>query len=327
MADLIPYTSLEITLESGTRYTIPLHPSALLDQQIIALWLKGKADKTVLAYGRDINRFYKEIGKQLSQVTLDDLYQFRDSLMYLQPTSRHRALAAIKSLFSFATSINLIKFNVAGAFKLPKLENKLAERIMTEQAMQDILELETDQRNHAILSLLYYGGLRVSEICNLTWRNLQERDQAGQIAVFGKGKKTRHILLDTETWREVWALRQNEPIEQYVFLSRQARSRTNKQDKRLSEVRVFQIVESAAVRAGIATHEDVNKAGKTILKSRVSPHWFRHAHATHALDRGMTLPALQADMGHENIETTGKYLHVRPGTSVATVLRKKNTGD
>lgn len=323
MTNIIPYTSLEITLESGTHCTIPLHPTALSDQQIIALWLKGKSDKTVLAYNKDINRFYQEIGKQLSQVTLDDLYKFRDSLIHLEPTSRHRALAAVKSLFSFASSINLLKFNVAGAFKLPKLENKLAERIMTEQAMQDILKWETDQRNHAILSLLYYGGLRVSEVCNLTWRNLQERDQAGQIAVFGKGKKTRHILLDTDTWREVWALRRNEPIEQYVFLSRQVHSRANKQDKRLSEVRVFQIVENAAVRAGIATYEDVNKAGETILKSRVSPHWFRHAHATHALDRGATLPMVQADLGHENIETTGKYLHVRPGVSVAAILRNK----
>lgn len=326
MTDIVPYTpyTIEIILESGSKHIIPLHPLTMPDRTIISIWLRSKSsDKTVVAYAREINRFYATIGKTLHEITLEDLYDFRDSLAHLKTTSKHRALAAVKSLFSKARRTGYLDINVAEAFELPKIENKLAERIMTEQAMQDILKRETNQRNHAILSLLYYGGLRVSEVCNLTWRNLQERDQAGQIAVYGKGKKTRHILLDTDTWLEVLALRKHEPIEQYVFLSRQTRSRANKQDKRMSEVRVFQIVEDAALRAGIATYEDTNKKGEAVAKSHVSPHWFRHAHATHALDRGATLPMVQADLGHENIETTGKYLHVRPGVSVAAILRKK----
>ena len=73
------------------------------------------------------------------------------------------------------------------------------------------------------------AGLRVSELCNLTWRNLQERDESGQVTVFGKGKKTRHVLLDTKTWDEVMSLKTEElGLDDYVFQSRQTWSAKGK---------------------------------------------------------------------------------------------------
>ncbi len=81
---------------------------------------------------------------------------------------------------------------------------------MSEQAVARLLAMETNTRNHAMLALLYRAGLRCSELCNLTCRNLHERDDAGQITVFSKGKKTRHVLIDHDTWQEVMHLHKDE---------------------------------------------------------------------------------------------------------------------
>src|SRR5436853_225990 len=75
-----------------------------------------------------------------------------------------------------------------------------------------MLTMETNLRYKAMLELLYYGAVRVEELCNLKWRHLQERDQTGQIAVYGKGKKTRYVLLDSDTWADVWALRETSKL-------------------------------------------------------------------------------------------------------------------
>jgi len=280
------------------------------ESDFISLWLHDRPEKTVSAYRAEIERFLAFVGKPLPTVTLADVQAFKDSLAHLAPASRNRALAAVKSALSFGVEIKYIPTNVGLLVKLRRPENRLAERIMSEQAIDDILRLETNTRNHALLSLLYYGGLRVSEVCNLTWRNLQERDETGQIAVYGKGDKTRYVLLDSDTWREVWRLRRGSPLDGYVFTSRQAKSRAGKKSRRLDESTVHRIVRTAADRAGIAP-------------GKVSPHWFRHAHASHALDAGASIALVKETLGHESIETTAKYTHVKPNASSGIVLRKR----
>lgn len=157
------------------------------------------------------------------------------------------------------------------------------------------------------LVLLYRAGLRCSELCSLTWRNLQERDQAGQVAVYGKGGKTRYVLIDVDTWLEVLQLRKaGQGLDDYVFQSRQARSRTDKSDRRLDESTVFLIVRNAAERAGI---------------TGCSPHWMRHAHATHSLENGAPITLVRDTLGHASMETTAKYTHVRPNASSGQYLK------
>jgi len=191
--------------------------------------------------------------------------------------------------------------------KLPKIEDKLAERIMSEAAVARLLALETDKRNHAILALLYRAGLRCAELCSLTWRNLQERDQAGQISVYGKGGKTRYVLIDVDTWLEVMQLHKpGQSLDDYVFQSRQKGSRAGKNDRRLDESTVFLIVRAAATRAGI---------------TGCSPHWMRHAHATHSLENGAPITLVRDTLGHTSMETTAKYTHVRPNASSGQYLK------
>lgn len=278
------------------------------DPWFIELWLHGRPEKTQRAYRADMARFLAFVEKPLPLVSLDDLQAFEDSLQNLKPSSRNRTMAAIKSALSFGVRMNYLPTNVGLLVKLPKLEDRLAERIMSEQAIARLLALETSPRNHAILALLYRGGLRCAEVCNLTWRNLQERSEAGQVSVYGKGEKTRAVLLTQDTWQEVMALK---PMvvsnEDYVFQSRQAHSRADKADRRLDESTVFRLVRSAARRAGIT--------------GNVSPHWMRHAHATHALENGAPITLVQATLGHKSIETTAKYTHVRPNASSGHYLK------
>jgi integrase/recombinase XerD len=285
MADIVPYP-------------------ATIDERFIALWLHGKSEKTIRAYTSEIARYYATTGKSLQETRLEDVYQFIDSLVHLAPASRNRALAAVKSALSFGVKSGYLKVNVGLLARLPKLEDRLAERIMSEASIARMLALEGNTRNHAILVLLYRAGLRCAELCNLTWRNLQERDETGQITVFGKGDKTRSVLLTQETWDELQALPHTDT---YVFTSRQARSRAGKETRRLDESMVFRIVQAAARRAGIA--------------GNVSPHWMRHAHATHALENGAPITLVKETLGHKSIETTAKYTHVRPNASSGQYLK------
>src|SRR5262249_49789423 len=154
-----------------------------------------------------------------------------------------------------------------------------------------MLALESNPRNHALMTLLYYTGMRVSEVCNLCWRDVQPREGgAGQGTGFGKGGETRTILLPPAAYTELMTLRgdvRNQRIaktnnrdDDAVFLSRTGRGH-------LSIIWATQIVKKAAVRAG--------------LSKSVSCHWLRHAHASHALDRGAPAHLVMTTLGHSSL--------------------------
>jgi integrase/recombinase XerD len=281
-----------------------------VDAAFLATWLHGKSEKTQRAYTGDMLRFYREIGKSLQQVTLEDLQRYDDLLREqgLKTTSHARALAAIKSALTFGLKSGYTPFNVGLLVELPKIEDTLAEKIMSEAAVARMLALETDTRNHAILVLLYRAGLRCAELCDLQWRHVTPRDESGQLAIFGKGKKTRFVLLDADTWQELHKMR---PLlaapDTYVFQSRQARYKERETHRRMDESMIYVIVSRAATRAHI--------------EGKVSPHWMRHAHATHSLENGAPITLVRDTLGHASMETTAKYTHVRPNASSGQYLK------
>ena len=176
----------------------------------------------------------------------------------------------------------------------------LAERIMPEADALRLVALEPNARNRALLTVLYGGGLRISEVCGLSWRDLAERDEAGQATVMGKGGKTRVVLLSANTWRAIQGMRNEHTLpDAPVFRSREG-------DGRLDPRQVHRIVKAAASRAG--------------LSADISAHWLRHAHASHSLDRGAPIHLVQATLGHASVATTGRYLHARPSDSSARYL-------
>lgn len=277
--------------------TIPCQADS--DGTLLELWLHGRSPHTQLAYRSDIGRFLTFTRKPLRAVTLSDLQAFADSLEELASASKARTLAAVKSLTSFGHRIGYLPFDVGAAIKLPPVKNTLAERILTEADVHSMIALEPNPRNRVLLRLLYAAGLRVSEACALKWRDVQARKNAGQVTVYGKGGKTRVILLSAETWRELESLRNEGGPDKPVFVSR-------KRCGHLDSSQVLRIVREAAQRAGV--------------ELPVSPHWLRHAHASHALDRGCPIHLVQATLGHASVSTTGRYLHARPDDSSALYL-------
>ena len=271
------------------------------DAQVIALWIHGRSPHTQRAYRANAERLLALTGKPIAHISLSDIQAFADSLSCLARSSRAQALAAIKSLLAFANKIGYVPFNVGAAVQLPKARNTLAERILHESEVHRMIDLEPSQRNRLILKTLYYGGLRVSELCGLRWRDLRSRGEQGQLTVFGKGDKTRAVLLPASLWRELLELscRPGDDDDDPVF-----RSRLN--GRQLHPSQVLRIVRAASVRAGI---------GK-----KVSPHWLRHAHASHSLDRGAPIHLVQATLGHASVATTGRYLHARPTESSGKYL-------
>lgn len=277
-------------------------PQASHDAQVIELWVHGRSPSTQRAYRADAQRLIQQTGLTLHQIQLEHLQVFADSLRHLAPTSQQRTLSAIKSLFHFATRIGYTPHNVAAMLRLPVCKNTLAERILTEEQVQRILALEPNPRTHCLIRLLYASGGRVSEIMALHWRDAQPRFRrdgqadGGQITLHGKGGKTRTVLLSTHTWHELiqWGntCDSNTPI----FGTPRGP---------LSASQGWRLVKAAAARAGLPD---------------VSPQWFRHAHASHALDRGAPITLVRDTLGHADIATTGKYLHARPEDSSSRYL-------
>ena len=287
------------------------------DVELLALWLHGRAAHTQRAYQRAVGRFVHSVRKPLPGVTLGDLQAFAAELEAagLAPASRRLTLAAVKSLLAFGQRVGYLRFDVGAAVKLPPVKDALAERILDREAVLRLLDREPDARNRALLRLLYAGGLRVSEACALRWRDLQPRDDAGQVTVYGKGGKTRVVLLSAATWRVLLALPGAAAVagsggadgagerDAPVFPSRRSGGP-------LDQPQAWRLVQAAAARVGLPT----GKAG-------VSPHWLRHAHATHALEHGHApIHLVQATLGHASVATTSKYLHARPSDSSARYL-------
>jgi len=272
------------------------------DDQVIELWLHGRSPHTQRAYRADLYRFRARAGKPLASVTLADLQDFAGGLTELEPSSRYRTLSALKSLLAFGHRIGYLAFDVGRVLRLPMVRNRLAERILPEADLHRILNLESNPRNRAMLTLLYASGVRVSELCGLSWRDLQPHADGGQITVWGKGSVTRSIQIPASVWKLVVELRPAKvSTEDPVF-----RSRKKQAGGRLQPLAILRIVRAAARRAGI--------------ELAVSPHWFRHAHASHALDRVAPIHLVQATLGHASINTTGRYLHARPNDSSSRFL-------
>jgi integrase/recombinase XerD len=164
---------------------------------------------------------------------------------------------------------------------------------------------------------------------DLRWRDLKDRPElegpdgrpGGQVTFFGKGDKTRAVSLYSKVWALIVRLHEEEQgagfgaPEDPVFRSQKGGS--------VSRTQIWRIVKQAATRAGIKLRKKTrdngvvkrDEDGEPIMVSEVSPHWFRHAHASHALQKGADLELVRETLGHESIETTKTYLHAQPGKS------------
>jgi len=271
-------------------------------ERLIAMWLHGLSPQTQNQYRRTARRFLTFVNKPLHLVSLADIQGWQLSLGSLSSSSQRTALAAIKSLLSFGHKIGVLENNVGNSMRSPKAQDCLNERILSPDEVASMIREEVNQRNRLILLLLYSAGLRVSELCCLKWKDVKQRGESGQVTVLGKGQKTRTVLLPALVWNEIYSIRGDADASSPVFQSREG----DDSGQHLDRTQVYRIVASSAKRAGI--------------QGKVSPHWLRHAHASHSLDRGAPIHLVQATLGHSSVATTSRYLHARPSDSSALYL-------
>lgn len=263
---------------------------------------RGLSENTRSSYRDDIDKLVKylaEEGKLLSGVTLDDLQAFIADLhdLGIAPTSQARIISGIKSFFRYLKLEGYIDENPALLLESPRLGRHLPEVLTVDEidAMESCIDLGSPegQRNLAIMETLYGCGLRVSELVNLDLSHLFLDE--GYIVVRGKGSKERMVPISDVAMHHIRLyLEQRADMdikpgeENIVFLNRRGR--------RLTRVMIFYIVKRLCELAGI--------------RKEISPHTLRHSFATHLLEGGANLRAIQQMLGHESIATTEIYLHL-----------------
>jgi integrase/recombinase XerD len=306
----------------STRRDLMIIPQGTTEDKLIDLWVRlKKSPHTQSAYRRDIEVFRETVGKPLAAVTLEDAIDFcetldeleimnrRGEVKHLEDNSKRRMINSVKSFYTFAYTSGMFPANVMAAIKPPSAKSAISQRILSESQVLKMILLEQDPRNHAILHTLYAAGLRVSELCNLRWRHVIRRQNGVQLDIIGKGDKQRHVLLSENSWTVLSALRDGASADDFVFQSRQEVSRAGYyKGTRLDTTTIFLIVREAAKRAGIPNW------------SEVSPHWLRHCHGSHAIDRKAPLTVVRDTLGHSNIAVTNEYAKSRPETSSAHYL-------
>jgi integrase/recombinase XerD len=163
---------------AGPPGSVAFPRQAETDEQLIRLWLHGRPKNTQRAYSRDAERFRAFAGKALAQVTVGDIQAFRDSLDNLSDASRARLLSSVKSLLTYGHRIGYLPFNVGAPVYLPRVKDTIAEQILPEKTVLEMIAFETNVRNKAVVRLLYSAGLRVSELSGLDWKDFQPRAEA-----------------------------------------------------------------------------------------------------------------------------------------------------
>lgn len=295
---------------------------ATSDAGLVETWLAQHQTSlhTLRAYRRIADRFLTALGVPLNQATLEDA---REAFAVLgtkldgSPASRSTVMqqtAAVKSLLSFGARIGYLRVNLGQLFKLKAVPADRARRIMPESATWLLLNSAANERDGLMLDVAYFGGLRVAELVALTWDRIIDReDGKAQIAgLVGKGRKEREVLLPAEVGERLRAFRQG-ATRGPVFKARPSTRRraTDRPDEAMSPQAAWAIIKRAAARAPLPDH----------VKEGVSPHWLRHAHASHALDNGAPISLVQQTLGHGSIRTTSIYVHARPGDSSALYLK------
>ena len=275
---------------------------------------KNMTSNTVEAYTDDVGKlllYLKDAGLQPESVKLENLEHFAAGLhdIGITPRSQARILSGVRSFYKFLLMDRRIDALPTELLPSPKIGEHLPEVLSVEEIDRIIsgidLSEKEGQRNRAVIEILYSCGLRVSELCNLLISDIW-RDE-GFVKVMGKGRKERFVpisgraLRELSLWEECRCHINIRPgNEDYVFLS-------FKRGRKLSRITVFHIVKVLAENAGIT--------------KEISPHTFRHSFATHLLEGGANLRAIQEMLGHESIATTEIYTHLDNSRLREEILR------
>ena len=266
---------------------------------------RSLSDNSIEAYLHDVNKLSQFLNLKNINISPIDVEPFhiQDFLEYIAelgmtPHTQARILSGIKSFYKFLLYEELIKKDPSELVEAPKLGRKLPDVLNYHEieTLLNAIDVSTPEgtRNRAILETLYSSGLRVSELIDLKLTNIYF--DIGFLRIFGKGNKERLVPIGREALKYVKIyikeIRRHMKIkpnhENFVFL--------NRRGAKLTRVMIFTII------------KDLQK--KVNLNKNISPHTFRHSFATHLIEGGADLRAVQEMLGHESITTTEIYTHL-----------------
>lgn len=275
---------------------------------------RGLSDNSIEAYKRDVDKLYRylvqlDINVLPEKVTTSQIEGF---LLYLSKLgvadySQARILSGVRAFYKYLLMEDLISDDPSMLIEGPRLQRKMPT-VLSVQEIEQIfssfdMSLQLAHRNRAIIELLYSCGLRVSELCSLRISHCFKEE--GFVKVIGKGDKERLIPIGSTAYAHLDRYLAHDRVdpqpghEDIAFL--------NRRGKQLSRVMVFLVVKKAVERAGIT--------------KQVSPHTFRHSFATHLVEGGADLRAVQEMLGHESITTTEIYTHLDKSYLRETLMR------
>ncbi|WP_435404562.1 site-specific tyrosine recombinase XerD [Mucilaginibacter aquaedulcis] len=266
---------------------------------------KSLADNSIEAYGRDIERLYQfsevqEIKLKPEIITLSDLRNFIVWVNELGmiPSSQARILSGIKAFYKYLLMEDIIRNDPSELLESPKIQRKLPDTLSYEDINKLIGAIDLSKpegaRNKAILETLYGSGLRVSELTELKLSNLYLDIEF--IKVTGKGNKERLVPIGSAAIKALRIWIENIRVHLLIKKGEEDIVFLNRRGARLSRVYIFLMIKDLVELTG--------------LKKTISPHTFRHSFATHLVEGGADLRAIQEMLGHESITTTEIYTHL-----------------
>ena len=288
---------------------------ALTDYQQYLKIERGLSSNSIINYSRDIRKLIgfietNSIAKNPITVGKDELQQFiYEIAKAINPRSQARLISGLKGFFNYLVFEGYRSDNPMDLIETPKIGRKLPDTLSEDEINKLIgaIDLSNPQgeRNRAMLETLYGCGLRVSELINLKLSDLFFDE--GIILVTGKGNKQRFVPISEVNKKYIELYNDYVRRHQKIEVGHEDILFLNRRGKKLTRAMVFEIIKRLAETIG--------------LKKRVGPHTFRHSFATHLLENGADLRAIQQMLGHESITTTEIYVHV-DRRHLAEVLEK-----
>jgi integrase/recombinase XerD len=271
-------------------------------------WLqleKSLQDASVEAYMNDLGKLIRyfeinQINKQPNEVVLPDLQQFVQWIaeIGLLPSSQARILSGLKQFYKYCLIEDISKTDPTALLEAPKLKRALPDILHYEEIEKILRQINHSTpegtRNRAIIETMYSCGLRVSEAVNLKLSCLYL--DTGFIRVIGKGDKERLVPIGNSAIKYIGIYKNEIRIHQRVQTGQEDYLFLNRRGHALSRVMVFILIKDLVLKAGI--------------QKNISPHSFRHSFATHLVEGGADLRAVQEMLGHESITTTEIYTHL-----------------
>lgn len=261
------------------------------------------AKNTISSYQRDLKKasayFQEELPNPL-QVSLKDLQRFVAEIagQGISARSQARMISSIRAFYRYLSFEEVIDIDPSEMLESPKLGRKLPDFLTTGEINNiiDAVDMSKDEghRNRAILETLYGCGLRVSELTDLRISDLFFKESI--IRVTGKGEKERLVPINKMAIKYIEIYRQEVRVHQNIVKGHEDFLFLNRRGKKLTRAMIFHIIKTLTAAAGI--------------KKQVSPHTFRHSFATHLVEGGADLRAVQEMLGHESITTTEIYTHL-----------------